>query len=112
MQRFLITFLLVFQASAQAAEGTWTLSAEEWARPRAGASLVDMAPLREAVTHLNGQADRRLIVAYPGGEEGSLWAHELRSWLVALGVPSRRIQLVSGASSLDGLDLRVEEGRP
>lgn len=111
MCRYLFVFLCFIAVSAEAAGDDWTLLAEQWARPRSGASLVRMAPLPELVERLGDSGERQLTIAYPGGEEGSLWAHELRSWLVALGVPSRRIQLVSGGQQSGALDLRLRDLR-
>ncbi len=109
MLRYLSVFLCVISASTVLAESRWNLSAEQWARPRSGTSLVAMAPLGEVVQSLQADEGRALVIGYPGGEEGSLWAYELRSWLVALGIPSRRIQLQSGSQERDALDLRIEE---
>ncbi len=108
MRRYLFVFLCFIAVSAEAAGDRWALSAEQWARPRSGASLVRMAPLPEVVARLDGGSGQ-LTIAYPGGEEGSLWAHELRSWLVALGISSRRIQLVSGGQQRGALDLRLQD---
>ncbi|HEY9150111.1 MAG TPA: hypothetical protein VIQ75_04835 [Gammaproteobacteria bacterium] len=109
MLRYLTVFACILAASAALAEDRWSLSAEQWARPRSGASLVSMEPLAEVVRHLHENGEQRLFIAYPGGEEGSLWAFELRSWLVALGVPSRRIQLTAGSGQDDALELRIQD---
>ncbi|MCW9058561.1 MAG: hypothetical protein OQL11_06800 [Gammaproteobacteria bacterium] len=109
MLRYLTVFACILAESAALAEDRWSLSAEQWARPRSGASLVSMEPLAEVVRHLHENGEQRLFIAYPGGEEGSLWAFELRSWLVALGVPSRRIQLTAGSGQDDALELRIQD---
>jgi hypothetical protein len=109
MLRYLTVFACILVVSTALAEDRWSLSAEEWARPRSGAALVAMEPLPEVVRHLHENGERRLLIGYPGGEEGSLWAHELRSWLVALGIPSRRIQLTAGSGQADTLELRIED---
>jgi hypothetical protein len=109
MWRYLTVFACFLGASAVLAEDRWTLSAEQWARPRSGARLVTMEPLGEVVRQLHEGGERRLFIGYPGGEEGSLWAHELRSWLVALGIPSQRIQLSAGSSQAGALDLRIQD---
>lgn len=109
MLRYLTVFACFLAASAALAEDRWSLSAEQWARPRSGASLVAMEPLAEVVRQLHEGGERRLLIGYPGGEEGSLWAHELRSWLVALGIPSQRIRLQSGGQQAGVLDLRVQD---
>jgi hypothetical protein len=109
LHRYLFVFLCVIPMATALAETRWSLSAEQWARPRSGAALVAMAPLGEVVQALAEQPAHSLVIGYPGGEEGSLWAHELRSWLVALGIPSQRIQLQSGSRERDALDLQLEE---
>lgn len=91
-------------ASVQAQE--FTLTQDEWARPRQGDTLVQMAPLRAAVQAMDGAPGSRLLVHYPGGEEGGLWAHELRAWLIALGVSAQEIELVPGGA--DSLALRLQ----
>ena len=109
MLRYLAVIACVLAASAAVAENRWSLSAEQWSRPRSGASLVAMEPLAEVVRHLHEADEARLYIGYPGGEEGSLWAHELRSWLVALGIPSRRILLQAGSPGADVIELRIQD---
>ena len=91
--------------AAQAEE--FILTQDEWARPRQGDTLVQMAPLRAAVQALNAAPGKRLLVHYPGGEEGGLWAHELRAWLIALGVSAQEIELVPGGADTLALRLQV-----
>jgi len=90
-----------------AAEGPWLLGADDWARPHDGASMVQMPPLPEVVKAWEQQPTQRLIVRYPGGEEGQLWANELRSWLVALGIPSEYQELVAGSRRPDQIELEL-----
>jgi hypothetical protein len=109
MLRYLTVFVCFLTASTALAESRWSLSDEQWARPRSGVSLIGMEPLPDVVRHLHASEERRLLIGYPGGEEGSLWAHELRSWLVALGIPSQRIQLLSGSQQVGVLELRIQD---
>lgn len=85
----------------------WALSADVWAQPRDGRSLVSMVPLPEVVAAWSRQPDQTLLVRYPGGEEGLLWAHELRSWLTALGIPGDRQELVAGSHQADRIELEL-----
>lgn len=100
----LIPFILA--ASAQAAEPRW-ISAEEWSRPRGGETLTALPPLRQSVQEWMATPEARLVIRHPGGEEGGLWAGELRAWLVALGVPGERIELAPGAGREDAMALEV-----
>ena len=78
---------------------TWSMSAEEWARPRTAQSLVTMQAVADALKGLDADPFSTLLIRYPGGEEGALWANELRDWLVSLGLPSSRIEIYPGQST-------------
>lgn len=86
---------LVVPAPAALAQ-SWGLDASTWARPRSGQAVVAMRPLPQVVRAWSQSPSSRIVIRYPGGEDGELWAHELRDWLVALGVPSGRVALTGG----------------
>lgn len=48
-----------------------------------------------------------LKIKYPGGDEGTLWVNELRSWLIALGLSSERIELIPGSAISTTIELEV-----
>lgn len=87
----------------------WSISADEWSRPRAGQSLVTMPALRHAVKGLNAEPMSILLIRYPGGDEGALWANELRDWLVSLGLPSSRIKIYPGQSKGETITLGLKK---
>lgn len=89
----LLAGLLALPAAAE----TWTLDAEAWARPRSGAMVAGLEPVRAAVAAWAAEPERRLVIRHAGGEAGTLWAVELRDWLVALGVPPDRVETRPGA---------------
>ncbi|MEJ2643419.1 MAG: hypothetical protein P8180_00565 [Gammaproteobacteria bacterium] len=107
MRGVLLVLLLCVAASARGADPHYAISIDDWARPHDGRAVVHMQPLAQAVQTLTRVPHAVLVINYPGGEQGSLWAHELRSWLVALGVPSRRLQLAPGSQREDALDIQV-----
>jgi hypothetical protein len=76
----------------------FTLSADEWARPRSGDVIPELAAVRAAVSYW----DR-----HPGEDSGELWAAELRDWLISLGVPSDYIRLTPGTQAADEIKLVV-----
>jgi len=73
------------------------LKAETWELSRHGEKLIKNAELSALVQAWSVQADARLEIRYPGGEEGELWSEELKSWLVSLGVPSSAIESLPGS---------------
>ena len=107
MKRLLIPLILTAAPLLSQAAPLHTITAEEWAHPRGGEMLTQMEPLRDAVRQWMGQPASTLVIRYPGGEEGGLWAGELRSWLVALGITSNHIELWPGSSRPDAVELEV-----
>ena len=107
MLRWPIILFLLLAPVAQAANPTVTISAIEWARPRHGEVITRLPGLPAVVRGLLESPERRIFIHYPGGEEGMLWAEELRSWLVALGIDSSRIELLPGTQNPDAIELSL-----
>ncbi|OGI37237.1 MAG: hypothetical protein A2V91_06980 [Candidatus Muproteobacteria bacterium RBG_16_64_10] len=101
------------KASPAAAAGmTMTVSAEQWARPRSAATIARLPELPGFIAAFDREPGARVIVRYAGGDEGSLWAEELRSWLVALGIPSAHIELRPDLPQADKLLLELRRQPP
>ncbi len=83
------------------------LSADDWARPRSGAVVAQMEPVRLAVSYWQSTPRAAIMLSYPGEDAGELWASELRDWMVSLGLPSDAILLAPGLQSADRLRLLV-----
>ena len=107
MKRFTFVLFLLITPSLAVCGPLWELSAEQWARPRDGISVSRMTPLPDVVAGWSSKAGQRLLIRYPGGEDGLLWAHELRSWLVALGIPLQDQELVAGSHQGDRIELEL-----
>jgi hypothetical protein len=96
MRPFLrVLSLLCSLACSSAFAESFTLTAEDWARPRSGEALVRHPALAGAVEAFGRLADGVIVVRHSADEAGQLWGEELRSWLVALGVASTQIKLES-----------------
>ena len=90
----------------------WTINADEWSRPRNGDRLVRMQALVQGVQSWMASKDSTvLLIRYPGGEEGALWAQEIRDWLVALGVPSSRTRAQAGQARDDLITIEVKNDK-
>jgi hypothetical protein len=85
----------------------FSLSADNWARPRSGEVLPQMEPLRLAVSYWASLDDAGLMLSYPGEDSGELWAAELKDWLISLGIPSDYIYLSPGLKSNGELRILV-----
>jgi len=85
----------------------YSVSFDEWSRPRSGDVIAGFEAVRSAVDYWGDAAGNMILVRYPGEDSGEIWATELRDWLVSLGIPSDYIQLVSGSQSADEIRLIV-----
>lgn len=96
--------MVITTSSAQDIE---TLNQAQWNVPRSATTIIAMPPIQNTIRKYQASSGSRIHIRYAGGDEGTLWVNELRSWLVSLGVPSRDIELVPGASNTEQLELRV-----
>jgi len=107
MTRTPLPAVLLLAACTVAEADNWALEGETWARPRSGEAVLQMPAVGAAVRAWQQRPGARIVLRYPGGEEGALWAGELRDWLVALGVASADIASVPGGLRADALILEV-----
>ena len=118
MIRGLPLLIMLISMSVCSAESVQIITAEDWARPRSGESLVRMPALKRTVrdyldqkrkSSQKDQRGQRISSRHPRGEEGVLWAEELRGWLVALGIPSADITVNPASGRIDAVELAVTD---
>ena len=103
-----LVLLLAWFASAEASTvRIFTLSADEWARPRSGAVIPELEAVRAAVRYWEQVSPGLIVIRHPGEDTGEFWAAELRDWLIALGVAADYIRLRAGNQDADEIDLLV-----
>lgn len=85
----------------------YTLSADQWARPRAGEVIPQLEPVRLSVAYWETLDNAAILLSYPGEDSGELWAVELRDWLISLGLPSDVILLSPGLQAEDQIQMMV-----
>jgi hypothetical protein len=108
LKPFQVLGLCLFLAASQAAaQAVFVVDSDTWTRPRSAEMLLGLAPLRDAVGSLQAAQSRRLEIRHPEGEQGELWAAELRDWLVALGIPSARLVLAADPAVTEQIELVV-----
>lgn len=109
MKKTAISFFLflLLGSTAVLADERWQITALDWAQPRHGEWLVSHPGLSGAIAAFQEQPGSRLLIRYPGGDEGVLWAEELQAWLIALGVASSRIERIPGSGAADRIQLEV-----
>lgn len=85
----------------------YILTQSAWSVPRTTRSVLAMPALQKTVRAYNKHPKSHIQIHYPGGDEGTLWAAELRSWLVSLGIASQHIELLPGTRKSGQLELQV-----
>jgi hypothetical protein len=82
---------------------------ELWDRPRTGAAIVAEESIKRAAGELLAKPKSRLVIHHPTGQEPLSQAEELKAWLTALAIDSRRIVLRSGLPAAAPMKLEVIE---
>ncbi len=79
---------------------------ELWDRPRTGRAVMEQENVKRAVVVALAKPDAAIVIHHASGQEALLQAEELRSWLAALAIDTRRIALRSDGAS--GAPIRIE----
>lgn len=107
MKTLFIILLLTFVKMLIAGE-RYVLTHEDWSQPKRVETVLQMSAIKNVLSEMNKSPGNLLVVFYPGGDEGTLWAHELQAWLVSLGLPSSQIELRPGSGGTSVLEMQVE----
>ena len=105
MVRLLIVAALL-QAPAVCAQ-VFEVPAELWDRPRTGRAILDQDSVKRAVAAAIAKPDSQIVIHHGAGQEPLVQAEELRSWLTALAVDSRRVVLRGDAAPGAPMSLEI-----
>ena len=111
-----LVFFFLMSSGLAHAERT-ALPAELWDSPRSAALIVAQPVLQHSVAELLAHPGARLLIHHGGSDEAISQAEELRAWLIALAVDSKRIELNTDndarSLSVELIGITVEnEGNP
>ncbi|BCB27746.1 hypothetical protein SKTS_26320 [Sulfurimicrobium lacus] len=100
-----LVFLCLMLSGLARAERT-ALPAELWDSPRSAALIVAQPVLQHSVAELLAHPHARLLIHHGASDEAVSQAEELRAWLIALAVDSKRIEL-NTENDARGLNLEL-----
>ena len=107
MKTLILSGFLLIISGTSFADNVELLHANEWSVPKKATTLLAMPAIKNSMDKMKSNVQSRLQIKYPGGDEGTLWVNELRSWLVALGLSSKRIKLEPGSAISTTIELEV-----
>jgi hypothetical protein len=93
-------------SGATAFAQSFDVPAELWDRPRTGRAVLDQENLKRAVGAALARPEAQIVIHHGAGQEREVQAEELKSWLAALAIDTRRVILRADASS--GAAMRIE----
>ena len=107
MKRLITASALIIISSNIIAADIELLQAAEWSVPKQANTIIAMPAINKSMKKLKTNVNSSLKIKYPGGDEGTLWVNELRSWLIALGLSSKRIEMIPGSAISTTIELEV-----
>ena len=102
-------FMLTYMANYCHAANQYLVRHEQWFLPKNVQSVLAMEPVAGVLSEFDKSPESQLLMVYPGGDEGTLWAHELKAWLVSFGISSRQIELRPGSGDSGIIELRIDK---
>ena len=103
--RALVVFALL--GGSAAAAQTFEVPAELWDRPRTARTVLDQENVKRAMSAALAKPEAQIVIHHPPGQEPLVQAEELRSWLAALAIDSRRTILRPDAAPGAPLSLEI-----
>lgn len=100
-----MTALLIFSVTLKADE---LIYYKDWIKVKNATTLLQIPALQRVVNEFEKKEESKIVIQYPGGDEGNEWAIELRDWLVALGISSEEIQLQPGSGVPQAIAIKTE----
>ena len=82
------------------------IPAELWDRPRSAADIAGQDTIKRAVLAALSKPEAQIVIHHAAGQEPLIQAEELRSWLGALAVDTRRVVLRNDLAT--GTPLKIE----
>ena len=84
----------------------------QWQSPDHDRIMLDDPALRDLIrAWMSHDLKQGILLTYPAGESGALWARRFRAWLVSFGVPRRFVQLHTGDPGASSLNLTLVSSR-
>lgn len=105
MLRWLLACAIVSCALGASAQSV-DIPPELWDRPRTGRAVLDHENIRRVINVGLDKPDAQIVIHHAAGQEPLVQAEELKSWLTALAIDSRRIMLRADAAA--GSPMRLE----
>jgi hypothetical protein len=93
--------------SASAFAQSFEVPAELWDRPRTARAVLDQESVKRAVVAALAKPEAQIVIHHSGGQEPLVQAEELRSWLAALAIDSRRTVLRADAAAGAPITLEI-----
>lgn len=107
MKNFIPGLIFIFLSTTTLTAEAEILHADEWLLPKQAATILALPAISKSMEQLQKDASSSLLLKYPGGDEGNLWVNELRSWLITLGLSSKRIELIQGSANSTAIELEI-----
>ena len=102
-----MTLVVALSAVTCAAAETFEVPAELWDRPRTARAVLEQEGVKRAVTAALGRPEAQIVIHHAPGQEPLVQAEELRSWLAALAIDSRRTALRADAPPGAAITLEI-----
>lgn len=93
--------------TSQAQQGLYRVSNVEWASVHNVETVLKLPGLSAAMQSFQVTPSPKLVIYYPHGQQGNLWAISVQNWMVSLGVPLKQIELKPSSDAADVIELDV-----
>ena len=107
--RFLYVALMATLVWSDIGYGEERIYRQDWLKIANATTMLQLPALQRVVSQFEAGDDLKIVIQYPGGDQGNQWAIELRDWLVSLGISSSDIELQPGSGIPETIVIKTEK---
>ena len=107
--RFLYVALIAALVWSNTGYGEERIYRQDWLKIANATTMLQLPALQRVVSQFEAGDDLKIVIQYPGGDQGNQWAIELRDWLVSLGISSSDIKLQPGSGIPETIVIKTEK---
>ena len=112
--KLILSASLMSLACLAANAETWQadITRADWELNVRERSVQQIEPLTRLLDTFIEAGENKIVIRYPGGDEGEQWVSQLIAYFVSLGIPSSYIEQEPGSGQQDKIRLIVEQNEP
>jgi hypothetical protein len=100
---FLLVSLILTSPAFAAEVKEQIIEKNQWPEYVNGINISNLPQVQQVLSGFEENGRIKIIIRYPGGDDGIHWANQMYQWFIAFGVPGQYLSMEPGSGAPDQL---------